>query len=292
MHAIGQQPPTIHKLPGDRLHLHHGPIDIVLKAWGDADQVRAAVRAATRAFPQVLPTLVGELKELRKPVDKSPKVKGSIARRMVAACEPFGDEYITPMAAVAGAVAETLLELMTKAGTLDRVYVNDGGDIAFHTTPGHALTFGVAGDFSGGRLPKLNGKAVFEHSSGLGGLATSGAQGRSFSLGIADSVTVVARTASQADAAATMIANAVDCDAKSIERTKACDIDPDSDLGNRLVVTDVGRLSSAQIEAALEAGAVKAGAYLARGLIAGAVLMLRGELRTVGEPMALISAAV
>lgn len=284
-----RQPPTIHKLPGDRLHLHHGPIDVVLKAWGEAGAVRAATRAATRGFPHILPTLAEELKELRKPIDKGPKVKGSIARRMVAACEPFADEFITPMAAVAGAVAEALLEVMSKAGSLERAFVNDGGDIAFHTTPGHPLKFGVAGDFSGGRIPKLNAEVLLDHDLGLGGIATSGAQGRSFSLGIADSVTVIARTASTADAAATLIANAVDIQAKSIERTPAIDLDPDSDLGKRLVVTEVGKLSMAQIEEALAKGVAKAETYLARGLIAGAVLMLRGEVRTVGAPVALVT---
>ena len=42
------------------------------------------------------------------------------------------------------------------------------------------------------------------------GIATSGWRGRSFSLGIADAVTVLAATAAEADAAATVIANAVD----------------------------------------------------------------------------------
>ena len=102
------QPPTINKLPGDRTHLHHGPIDVVLKAWGTPEAVRAATRAATRAFPQILPTLAEEIKELRKPMSKGPKVKGSIAKRMVEACEPFSGVYITPMAAVAGSVAEAL----------------------------------------------------------------------------------------------------------------------------------------------------------------------------------------
>ena len=286
-----RQPPTIHKLPGDRLHLHHGPIDIILKAWGDPVAVRAATRAATRSFPHILPNLAEELKDLRKPIDAGPKPKGSVARRMVAACEPFSDEFITPMAAVAGSVADAILELMLKAGPLDRVYVNDGGDIAFMTTPGHSLTFGVAGDFSGGKIPKLNGQVILDHAMGAGGIATSGAQGRSFSLGIADSVTVIAKTASMADAAATLIANAVDSDAKTIQRLPATDIDPDSDLGKRLVVTEVGKLSTPQIEDALAKGVAKAEAYLARGLIIGAILMLRGDTRAVGTPVLQVAKA-
>src|SRR5258708_14478124 len=86
------------------------------------------------------------------------------------------------------------------------------------------------------------------------GVATSGRHGRSFSLGIADSVTVLARTASQADAAATVIANAVDLPGHpAITRRRASDLQPDSDLGARLVTRDVGRLSAAQIDRARDA---------------------------------------
>jgi uncharacterized protein len=284
------QPPTINKLPGDRTHLHHGPIDVILKAWGSPEAVRAATRAATRAFPLILPTLADELKELRKPIAKSPKVKGSIARRMVAACEPYSDVYVTPMAGVAGAVAEGLLELMLKAAPLERAYVNDGGDIALHMTPGHTLTLGVAGDFSGGKIPKLNGSVTLTAEQGLFGIATSGAHGRSLSLGIADSVTVIAATATAADVAATLIANAVDVKSKAIERLPATDIDPDSDLGKLLVTSDVGPLKPAEIKAALDNGVACAEAYLKRGLISGAVLMLRGESRSVGAPVAAVTA--
>jgi uncharacterized protein len=279
------QPPTINKLPGDRVHLHHGPIDIVLKAWGPDAAVRAATRAATRAFPRILPT-----KELRRPIDKGPKVKGSIALRMVAACLPFADQFVTPMAAVAGSVAETLLEIMLKASPLDKAYVNDGGDIALHLTPGHTLSFGVAGDFTGGKIPKLNGRIILSHDLGLNGIATSGAHGRSLSLGIADSVTVIARSASEADVAATLIANAVNTDADTIERVAAQELDADSDLGQLLVTSDVGPLTSDQIAAALDNGARQAEVYLKRGLIAGCVLMLRGETRTVGAPLAALQA--
>jgi uncharacterized protein len=284
------QPPTINKLPDDRVHLHHGPIDIVLKAWGEPDAVRTAVRAATRAFPRILPTLADELVELRKPMAKKPKVKGGIALRMVAACTPFKGQFVTPMAGVAGAVAETLLEIMLKAAPLERAFVNDGGDIALHLAPGQQLVFGVAGDFSGGKIPKLNGEVVLTHAMGLAGIATSGAHGRSFSLGIADSVTVLAKTASAADVAATLIANAVNIEADTIERIPAHELDADSDLGALLVTSDVGALDARQIAAALENGVTQAEAYLSRGLIAGALLMLRGETRAVGAAVRRLAA--
>jgi uncharacterized protein len=63
------------------------------------------------------------------------------------------------------------------------------------------------------------------------GIATSGWRGRSFSRGIADSVTVLAKTAAMADAAATVIANAVNVVHPGIVRRPACDIRDDSDWG-------------------------------------------------------------
>ena len=110
------------------------------------------------------------------------------------------------------------------------------------------------------------------------GIATSGRHGRSFSLGIADAVTVLAATASQADAAATIIANAVDLpEHPAIVRCPAHDLQPDSDLGARLVTRGVGELSGREIAAALEAGAACARRLLAMGLIDGATLRLHGE---------------
>ena len=109
----------------------------------------------------------------------------------------------------------------------------------------------------------------------------SGAGGRSFSLGIADAVTVLARNAAEADAAATLVANAVDLDHPAVRRTPARLLDPDSDLGDRLVTIEVGLLEPAAVEEALERGAAKARRFLASGRIGGAVLLLRGQSRVV-----------
>src|SRR5258705_5107094 len=115
------------------------------------------------------------------------------------------------------------------------------------------------------------------------GIATSGRHGRSFSLGIADAVTVLARTASQADAAATIIANAVDLPGHSaIVRQPANELQPDSDLGARLVTRDVGELTEGEIEASLDAGARRGRALLAAGLVEGAALRLAGETVILG----------
>lgn len=271
----------IQRLTNDRLHLSHGPIDIVLRAWGDAQAVRAAEAAAIAAFPQILPGLAAELPQLRVPMAESPRVAHPVARRMVAACLPFAAVFVTPMAAVAGAVADALLAEMLHAAPLARAYVNDGGDIALHVAPGEALSIGLTADPS--RLA-LDGALSVAAGSGIGGVATSGRHGRSFSLGIADAVTVLARDAATADVAATLIANAVDVDSPAITRAPAHSLDPDSDLGARLVTVAVGGLSATEADAALAAGLARAEAYRSAGLIHGAALRLAGVVRTTGLP--------
>ena len=276
-------PAVIQELTGGRLHLSHGPIDVVLKAWGETQALRAAYAAAVRRFPELLPELCEELSHLRRPLQDKPMLAGPVARRMLEACRPFAGVFLTPMAAVAGAVADELLAQMLGAARLDRVFINNGGDIAVFIAPGQALEVGIAGAFSRGNVPVLNGRLRLEAGSGVGGIATSGARGRSFSLGIADAVTVLARTAAAADAAATLIANAVNVETSAVARRPASELDLDSDLGDRLVTVAVGALTAAEIETALAAGAARAEAYRRQGLIIAAALMLARQSKVLGD---------
>jgi ApbE superfamily uncharacterized protein (UPF0280 family) len=266
---------------GRRLHLQDGPIDLIVEARGSEANIRAASDAAARRFTGLLDTLCEELPELRKAADPvSCGLRGKIARHMHEAVAPYAaDHFITPMAAVAGAVAEEILGAMVDAARLDRAYVNNGGDIALHLADGEHFTVGLVDRPD---RPGLMQTTIIEADDLTRGIATSGRHGRSFSLGIADAVTVLARTASQADAAATIIANAVDLPGHpAIVRCPAHDLQPDSDLGARLVTRDVGDLSRYEIEEALEAGADGARSLLARGLIESAALRLHGETRIV-----------
>ena len=272
-------PPVVQRLAGDRLHLSHGPIDIVLRAWGEDQAIRAAEAAAMAVFPGILPGLAGELPALRQPAGAMTGVLGPVARRMVAACLPFAPAFVTPMAAVAGAVADTLLAAMLEAAPLSRAYVNDGGDIALHLAPGESLAVGLFADPS---ATGLDGALVVTDRSGIGGVATSGRHGRSFSLGIADAVTVLARDAAAADVAATLLANAVDIDSAAILRAPAVSLDPDSDLGERRVTIEVGPLREDEVAAALDRGLARAESFVAAGHILGAALRLRGQVRISG----------
>jgi len=276
--------PQIALLPdGRRLHLQDGPIDLVIEAKGRDADVRAAYVAAAYRFTGLLDELCAELTELRRPADPVRcMLQGVVARRMHAAVAPFAaDHFITPMAAVAGSVAEEILGAMLGAARLDRAYVNNGGDIALHLTDGEQFSVGLMDrpDRQG-----LMRTMDVEADDPVRGIATSGRHGRSFSLGIADAVTVLARTASQADAAATIIANAVDLPGHpAVIRCPANELQPDSDLGARLVTCDVGALTETEIEDALRAGAACAQHLLVAGLIENAALRLLGETILVGS---------
>lgn len=262
-----------------RLHLHHGPIDLIIGADGAAGVREQAFAMAEARFGTILSELVPELPLLRSRVGPTPM--GDIARQMVQATLPHGpDGFVTPMAAVAGSVAQNVLAAMTRAVPLTRAYVNNGGDIALHLVGEAQFTVAMAAPNG-----QTFGHMTIRAADPWRGIATSGQGGRSLSLGIADSVTVLARTAAQADVAATLIANAVDVpDHPAITRMPAQDCDPDSDLGARLIVTHVGALSHDDIDAALDRGARRAQGLMHRDLIGGAVLFLRGAVRTVGSP--------
>ncbi len=307
---------------GRRLHLQDGPIDLVVEAvpFGPITSPRhaeercaaarleagaprepaprrasgppqpddgrevaaAAYRAATLHFASILDELCAELPELRAPFRPGCMFASPIARRMQAAVAPYGTEcFITPMAAVAGAVAEEILGAMVAAAPLARASVNNGGDIALHLAPGESVRIGLVDRPD---LPSLFGRANIWAADPVRGIATSGWRGRSFSLGIADAVTILADTAAAADAAATIVANAVDLPGHpAVIRAPAREVQCDSDLGERFVTRGVGTLAPAEIDEALSRGLACAERLIARRLIRGAALHLQGFTRLAGS---------
>jgi ApbE superfamily uncharacterized protein (UPF0280 family) len=186
------------------------------------------------------------------------------------------------MAAVAGAVAEHIRDALAETPDLATAYVNNGGDIALHLAPGQRLHIGLVRHLA---HAAPEGLVRVRAEDPVRGIATSGWPGRSFSLGIADAVTVLARDAAAADAAATVIANACNVAHPAISRAPARSLDPDSDLGALLVTIAVGPLPAEAVAAALAGGEAMAEALLARGLIHAALLAVGDELRTVGTPL-------
>ena len=280
-----REAPQARVLPDGRLHLRHGPIDLILGADADPAAKEAAFRAAAIRFATVLDELCAELAGLRAEAGPgAPPLHGPVARRMAAAVRPHAAQgFITPMAAVAGAVADEMLAAMVAGAPLRRAYANNGGDIALHLRPGERFRIGMVDRPD---RPSLFGAAEVCAGGPIRGIATSGWRGRSFSLGIADAVTVLAATAAEADAAATVIANAVDLPRHpAVRRTPAAELQPDSDLGGRRVTTAVEALTPGEIGRALDGGARMAGRLLRDGLIAAAAMHCQGTTRVAGVPV-------
>lgn len=268
-------------LDGDRLFLQHGPINLIVHAGGPGPAVKDAYEALIGVFPDWLGILVEELPRLRSPESShlAPPI-GLIARRMAAAVRACAAEFVTPMAAVAGAVADEAAAVLAARPGIEHAYVNNRGDIALHLRAGAHLSVGVVPSL---REAIPGARIEITSDSAVRGVATSGWQGRSHSLGIADAVTVLARDAATADAAATLIANAVDVAHPGILREPARALDEDSDLGDRPVTVAVPALDAEAIDAALGAGVRVAEALQGRGIIEGAALTVQGRWRVLED---------
>ncbi|MBR0655621.1 UPF0280 family protein [Roseomonas arctica] len=279
IHRVGDPVRTDHalaqRLPDGRLHLRNGPSDLIIAVDAPEAAREAAFCRAAVAFDGLIAALAVELPALRAPVGAQ-AFRHPVASRMAEAVRPHSAVFITPMAAVAGAIAEHVLTAIAADPAIRRAHVNNGGDIALHLAPGETLRVGLVRSLTQARP---EGWVEITHAMPVRGIATSGWPGRSFSRGIADAVTVLAGRAPEADAAASIIANAVDAAHSGVRRAPAAALDPDSDLGETLVTTGVETLPAAVVEAALDAGLRVAEACCARGLIIAAVLFCQGSLR-------------
>lgn len=276
--------PIRKRLDDGRWHFHYGPIDLVISVDGELDATDRALTACWQRFAEILPELVAELSLLRQPLKQVSWMSSPVARRMVRASWPHRSQFITPMAAVAGAVADELIGFFAAEPEIRRASINNGGDIALHLQPGQRYTIGLVTDIAS-LAAEPQGHFEVDASMPVRGVATSGWRGRSMSLGIADGVTVLAQSAAMADAAATMIANAVNAQHEAIQRAPASTLKDDTDLGDLLVTTQVGPLPAVVIQQALDDGAKYAQYLLSEGLIFAAALTLQGQSRLVGETL-------
>lgn len=270
----------------NRIVMRHGPIDLFVKIDADDPNVLGeALRFLIEPFGEILLSLCEELPMLRTNVEHIAfPPKGTTAEKMYENAALFSSfDTITPMIAVAGSVADYVCGLIDDHFETRRIIVNNGGDIAFKLNQDQTMAVGICDDVT---APEISTTVTLGWLDPVGGIATSGWRGRSFSLGIADAVTVLAKTASQADAAATLIANAVDLPGSpNVIRQSANELSPDSDLEERKVTVDVGTLSQPEVNRALSNGVETAERMKAAGLIHSAYLSLRGHRRVVNSPI-------
>lgn len=267
--------------PG-RLRVEWGPVSLVLAARWAGPPPLGGLEAGGRGALELLEELAAYRRLLATDVRRirNPAALPGCVRHLVDAVRPFAGEFVTPLAAVAGAVADRVADLLAEGGAVWTV-VSNGGDVALRLAPGKAASVGL--------VPRVDSaepvaRVQVAAEDGVGGVATSGFGGRSHTLGIADAVTVFAERAALADAAATLAADAVDADSPAVTRVPAEELDPETDLRGLRVTRTVGALTRGEVERALDRGAEWVRARVEEGLLKGAVLFLRGHRRTVGWP--------
>ncbi len=259
-------------LPGDRAILaENGPLRMVIQAWQGPDpRLELAMEAAKYAF-ECLERVAGQLAELkRRPGDIHVLPPEPISREMIASVRAVGDADLTPMAAVAGTLADAVADWLFRQG-LSRVIVDNGGDIAIRLAAGETTRVGLRPEIQHQQISHVltvDGR----HSSW--GVCTSGLGGRSFTCGFASAVTAIARTSSLADAAATSVANACFVEGADVLQVPAEKLDPNTDIPGLLVTVSRGSLSPAQTSEALLKALKKAEQLTQKGVIWGAIVAI------------------
>ncbi len=263
---------SIAQLDEETVIAESGPMRLAIRAWQNRtpqiDLCRQAAQASF-AFLEAVAKDKAVLSEVADNIEVLPD--NVLAQQMIESVRSIGDMDLTPMAAVAGTIADAVANWLFDRGPT-KVVVDNGGDIAIRLTAGETVTVGIRPQincFDISHIARLD-----DRCSSSWGVTTSGLGGRSFTRGIASAVTVIAENASIADAAATAIANACFVEDGRIVQIPAEQMDPGTDLKGMNVTVDVGTLSSAKKIQAVEMALSKAEALCRLGPIVGALIAL------------------
>lgn len=254
-----------------------GPMTLSISAWADGEPRPVMAASAARVALRCLAVLSDFQNYMRRRVRDLPQGRPlpEVVARAVEACRAV-DQDLTPLAAVAGAVADQVADAAVALGA-DKVVVNNGGDVALRLGPGQRLSVGLRPPSADdGEPAPLLGRLRLNASDGVGGVATSGWQGRSLSSGVADLATAWAASAALADAAATVLGNAARAEGAA-QSAPASEIDPECGLGEQAITTKVERLNQAQRAQALQGALSRSQALNSRDLIVGCVVLVQKD---------------
>ncbi len=254
----------------------HGPMHMLISAFENGKPLVNLAEEGAHFAIQILEDLAKFLPVIKK---KSLDLEveeafPDVVRRMIEATKKMGEPDLTPLAAVAGTASDVVADFMLSKG-VTKIIVDNGGDIAIRLREGEVARVGVKTEIDARQPTYL---VSIDSTMGVGGVATSGLGGRSFTKGIASAASVLSESASLADAAATVVGNYTDIEDPSITKSLAEEIYPDTDINGEWVTVKVGKLSQEKIEEALNSGLSKAYSIYQKGLIKGALIALQGRV--------------
>ena len=268
-------PSPIQVLSPELVLVDWGPMTLTISVWR-ANQARPviAVKAAVKAL-EIL-TLLAENKNLLK-IPSGKLINDAhlppIIRRAFEACRKVSED-LTGMAVVAGLAGDEIVRTALRLGA-DQVIVNNGGDIALKVAEGRKVRVGLKNPSE----ETLSHVLEIHPDQKIGGVATSGWSGRSFSPGIADAVTVWAADGAAADAAATWIAGQMILDSPKVVQVPASEMDPETDVPHLSITRDVATLTFDEKEKVLEIGLSVVEKLIEKEAIQGAFLSVQGVYR-------------
>lgn len=270
-----------HFRPG-QIYLEYGPLNMVIGGWRRGEPLSAELDEAaavavhhledlSRVPDRTGVSLSGEGKDKKTPVilDFPP-----VFSYMCAAVKATGDHSLTPMAAVAGAIADLTVEALSGWGAT-KAFVNNGGDIALEVGSEEKIVVGIVSSLARGEVTHT---LALTSEECIGGVATSGYGGRGFTKGVADAVVILAGNARLADACATLVANATLVETPEVLQVKAETLDPQTDLVGQMVTKEVRVLPPKIVEEALKKGERAALRLFEKGLIKGSFIFIQGEM--------------
>ncbi len=266
----------IEVLPNGAVLVEYGPMRMIIQASDQGRPMMELAKEGAHKAREVLEDLARFLPVIKK---KAQALKGEerypeVVRRMIEATQKMEEPDLTPLAAVAGTSSDVVADFMIHQGGT-KIIIDNGGDIAIRLRAGEVAKVGIKTDISAKQPSYL---IAIDETMRIGGVATSGLGGRSFTKGIATAATVLSENASFADAAATVIGNFANVEDSHIKRVLAESIYPETDIAGDWVTTEVGELSQERIEEALNRGLSKADSLCRSGLIKGALIAVKGRV--------------
>ena len=258
----------------DKLFIENGPTNIIAEAFSSEKmEIYDLICEYSSKF---LKDLSLEIETLKKPTSQKNIFVSEIANKMFESTQLFLPNFITPMASVAGSISELLLLKVLEKFDVNKIYINNGGDISLYINKNEKFNFSIGGETS----------FVVEYAdtNSFGGIATSGWKGRSFSMGIADSVTVIAEKASVADAAATIIGNYIDLkNSNKVKKIVANNLYEETDLNDKLITESVENLTENEIRRAMSKGRNISEHYISKNLIKSVIINLQNKILILGQ---------
>jgi len=266
----------IKTLPNGAVLVDYGPMRMFITAFENGRPLIDLAQEGGRMAIKVLEDLARFLSVIKKKAQELEvsEMFPDVVRRMIDATKKMGEPDLTALAAVAGAASDVVADFMIRQGGT-KIIVDNGGDIAIRLKEGEVARVAVKTEVYAAQPTYI---ITIDFTMGIGGVATSGLGGRSFTKGIASAATVLSESACLSDAAATVIGNFTNVEDPKILRSLAESIYPDIDIAGEWVTTKVGKLSPEKIDEALKNGLSKAYAICNKGLIKGALIAVQGRV--------------